>query len=390
MRILVRLLEIAVFLPLFFGTFYVANRLYRNHQIKSCEAFFDSEEKLALDIMKPKWGDKDPVPDLNQERIKVLVIEGGGAQGLYALRVLDYLEKKTGKPICELYDVLCGTSIGSLLTTALSIPQSDNPKKPRFSAEQIIHLFSETAQRTLEPTWGEKIISGYGLLSPILQNQRYIKELESIYGNILFSETINHLVVYGYNFNTSRIMALENRGPSLQSADPVLYQLIGSATTAFGVSPVNKILLSPLYSSQFIGDASYIINNPLQDIVYKLTKAYPDKKFLINSIVISPKEIENTINFPFYSGWLRAIYTYPKLQTLAHNQLTREAMESLSIVYKIEYLLEIGLEQNNEWLEMSSFDFSKKNIDKIDDFAKLILSENKDALDKVATELIKD
>jgi hypothetical protein len=52
--------------------------------------------------------------------------------------------------------------------------------------------------------------------------------------------------------------------------------------------------------------------------------------------------------------------------------------------------LEIGLEQNNEWLEMSSFDFSKKNIDKIDDFAKLILSENKDALDKVATELIKD
>jgi hypothetical protein len=65
-------------------------------------------------------------------------------------------------------------------------------------------------------------------------------------------------------------------------------------------------------------------------------------------------------------------------------------MESLSKVYKIEYLLEIGLEQNNEWLEMSSFDFSKKNIDKIDDFAKLILSENKDALDKVATELIKD
>jgi hypothetical protein len=390
MRILVRLLEIAVFLPLFFGTFYVANRLYRNHQIESYEAFFDSEEKLALDIMKPKWGDKDPVPDLNQERIKVLVIEGGGAQGLYALRVLDYLEKKTGKPICELYDVLCGTSIGSLLTTALSIPQSDNPKKPRFSAEQIIHLFSETAQRTLEPTWGEKIISGYGLLSPILQNQRYIKELESIYGNILFSETINHLVVYGYNFNTSRIMALENRGPSLQSADPVLYQLIGSATTAFGVSPVNKILLSPLYSSQFIGDASYIINNPLQDIVYKLTKAYPDKKFLINSIVISPKEIENTINFPFYSGWLRAIYTYPKLQTLAHNQLTREAMESLSIVYKIEYLLEIGLEQNNEWHKINPNDFSKKNIKKIDDFAKLILSENKDVLDKVSTELIKD
>jgi hypothetical protein len=50
----------------------------------------------------------------------------------------------------------------------------------------------------------------------------------------------------------------------------------------------------------------------------------------------------------------------------------------------------MGLDQNNEWLEMNSFDFSKKNLEKIDDFSKLILSENKDVLDKVADELLKD
>ncbi len=390
MSVLVRLLKFAVFLSLVFGTLFVANLLYRNHQIKSYEAFFDSEEKIALDALKAKLGDKDPVPDLDQERIKVLVIEGGGAKGLYALRVLDYLEKKTGKPICELYDVMGGTSIGSLLVSALSIPQRDNPKKPRFSAEQLLKIFGETAQRTLEPTWGQKILSGFGIFSPILQNQKYIKKLQTLYGNMLFSETINHLIVYGYNFNTNRIIAFDNRGPSLESADPVLYELIGSVTSPWGIAPTNKILLSPLYSPQFIGDAAFIINNPLEDIILKLTKAYPNKKFLINNIVIKPKEVENTIDFQFYSGWLEATARYGDLQTVADNQLTREAMESLSKVYKIEYLLEIGLEQNNEWLEMSSFDFSKKNIDKIDDFAKLILSENKDALDKVATELIKD
>lgn len=390
MSILVRLLKFAIILALVFGTFYVASRLYRNQQIESCEAFFDSEEKIALEVLKPKWGDKDPVPNLDQERIKVLVIEGGGAQGLYALRVLDYLEKKTGKPICELYDVMGGSSIGSLLVSLLSVPQSDNPKKPRYSAEQIIQVFSETATRTLEPTWKEKILSGYGLLSPILQNQKFIKELQSYYGNMLFSETINHLIVYGYNFNTSRVTAFENRGPPLQSADPVLYQLIGSATSPFGIAPVNKILLSPLYTSQFIGDAAFIVNNPLEDVIYKLTKAYPNKKFLINNIIITPKELENTINFPFYSGWLQATKRYKYLQILAHNQMTRDALQTLANVYKIEYLLEMGLDQNNEWLEMNSFDFSKKNLEKIDDFSKLILSENKDVLDKVADELLKD
>ena len=70
--------------------------------------------------------------------------------------------------------------------------------------------------------------------------------------------------------------------------------------------------------------------------------------------------------------------------------MTRDALQTLANVYKIEYLLEMGLDQNNEWLEMNSFDFSKKNLEKIDDFAKLILSENKDILDKVAAELLKD
>jgi hypothetical protein len=70
--------------------------------------------------------------------------------------------------------------------------------------------------------------------------------------------------------------------------------------------------------------------------------------------------------------------------------MTRDALQTLANVYKIEYLLEMGLDQNNEWLEMNSFDFSKKNLEKIDDFSKLILSENKDVLDKVADELLKD
>jgi hypothetical protein len=384
------LLKFAIILALVFGTFYVASRLYRNQQIESWEAFFDSEEKIALEVLKPKWGDKDPVPNLDQERIKVLVIEGGGAQGLYALRVLDYLEKKTGKPICELYDVMGGTSIGSLLISALSVPQSDNPKKPRFSAEQIIQVFSEIAQRTLEPSWKQKILSGYGLLSPILQNQSFIKELQSFCGNLLFSETINHLIIYGYNFNTSRVIAFQNRGIPLQSADPVLYQLIGGATAPFGIAPVSKILLSPLYPSQFIGDAAFIINNPLEDIIYKLTKAYPNKKFLINYIIIAPQEVENTLQFPFYSGWIQATSRYRALMRLGHNQMTREAIQSLSNIYKLDYLLEIGLQQNNEWLKINAFDFSKENLERIDDFAKLILSENKDVLDKVATELIKD
>jgi hypothetical protein len=385
-----RFFKITLLISILFGTFFVANYIYRAKEMESYEKFYKEQEKLALDVLKPQWDQVDPDPNLKQERIKVLVIEGGGAKGLYALRVLNYLEKKTGKPISQLYDVMGGTSIGSLLVSILSVPKEGEVSKPKYSAEEVLSVFSEVAQRTLEPSWKQKILSGFGLLSPILQNQKFIKELQSVYGNMLFSDAINHLILYGYNFSTTKIIPFHNRGVALETADPVLYQLIGGTTSPFGIAPPNKVLLSPLYAPQFIGDAALVINNPLGAMIFELTRLYPNKKFLINYIVISPKEIQDTANFPYYSGWIKAVSMFKILMNQAQNQQIREAMRSLSNIYKFDLMLEIGLEQNSEWVDINSFDFSKKNLEKIDNFAKLILNENKEQLDLVAKELLKD
>ncbi|MBM3195978.1 MAG: hypothetical protein FJZ62_04465 [Chlamydiae bacterium] len=385
---MVYLLRIAIALAVITGAYSVATYIYQKQELKSYENFFLEEEKIALDVMKPKWDEANPQPNQNQDRIKVLVIEGGGAKGLYALRVLNYLEKKTGKPISELYDVMGGTSIGSLLVSLLSVP--NNEGKAKYSAQEVLDVFGKVAQKTLEPNWKQKALSGFGLLSPLLNNIKFIQELKKVYGNMLFSEALNHLVLYGYNFNTTKIIGFHNRGKNLESADPVLYQLIGGSTAPFGISAPNKILFSPFYSSQFIGDAALVINNPLSPIMVDLLKMYPGKKFLVTYIVIGPKELEDTINFPFYSGWIKASGMFKQLMITAQNQLIRESMDSLSAIYKFDFLLEIGLYQNMEWAKMNSFDFSQKNLKKIDEFSKLTLSLNKVALDRVAEELVKD
>jgi hypothetical protein len=59
-------------------------------------------------------------------------------------------------------------------------------------------------------------------------------------------------------------------------------------------------------------------------------------------------------------------------------------------VYKFDLLVEIGLRENNEWRDLDSFDFSEKNLTKIDEFSSLILNENKSVIDKVAKELLSD
>ncbi len=378
---------VLLFIGLVIGSYVLLHRIYQNKEISSFETFYKNEEKIALDILKPLWSEPNPEVNLNQERIKVLVIEGGGAKGLYALRVLDYLEKKTGKPISELYDVMGGTSIGSMIVSLLSLGEKG---KPKYSAEDLVTIFPNLAQKTLQPDWKQNFLSGYGLFSPKINNQKFIKSLQSYYGDTPLSKTLNHLVLFGYNFSTTTIDAFHSRGNKLEAADPLLYQLVGGATSFFGVSPPNKILLSPLYSPQFIGDAALVLNNPLGPLMIELVKMYPNKKFLINYIVIAPKEMPDTINFPFYSGWIKAEGLFIPLIKTAQNQLVREYMKSLASVYKFDLLLEIGLEQNIEWSNIHSFDYSEKNITKIDDFSKLILHENKDALDSIVDELLKD
>lgn len=55
--------------------------------------------------------------------IKILALDGGGIRGLIPIKILQRIEKDMGKPIHELFDVICGTSTGGILALGLGIKQ---------------------------------------------------------------------------------------------------------------------------------------------------------------------------------------------------------------------------------------------------------------------------
>jgi hypothetical protein len=99
-----------------------------------------------------------------------------------------------------------------------------------------------------------------------------------------------------------------------------------------------------------------------------------------------------TADFAFFSGEVEAIQEFPLYIQEGRNQLIRDYINTLakSNVYKFDLLVEIGLRENSEWRDLNSFDFSEKNLTKIDEFSSLILNENKTVIDKVAKELLSD
>src|SRR2546422_5276580 len=59
-----------------------------------------------------------------RQPIRILSIDGGGIRGIIPAMVLAELERRTGRPICKLFDLIAGTSTGGVLALALTKPDA--------------------------------------------------------------------------------------------------------------------------------------------------------------------------------------------------------------------------------------------------------------------------
>ncbi|KQU79896.1 patatin [Mesorhizobium sp. Root102] len=57
-------------------------------------------------------------------RFRILSLDGGGAKGFYTLGVLKEVEATLGGPLCDKFDLIYGTSTGSIIGTMLAIGKS--------------------------------------------------------------------------------------------------------------------------------------------------------------------------------------------------------------------------------------------------------------------------
>ena len=74
---------------------------------------------------------------------KILCIDGGGMCGYIPAYFLAQLEKRTGKPIAEQFDLMAGTSIGGILTLLLATGQP---------ASECVNFFERYGPKIFPPT----------------------------------------------------------------------------------------------------------------------------------------------------------------------------------------------------------------------------------------------
>src|SRR5690349_17897704 len=99
----------------------------------------------------------DPAAQEHNVGMKVLAVDGGGIRGSIPALVLAEIEKRTGRAISSLLDLVAGTSTGAIIGCALTRPAP-------MSADSVAAIYEEEGPQIFHASLLKKITSVGGVI----------------------------------------------------------------------------------------------------------------------------------------------------------------------------------------------------------------------------------
>jgi len=124
--------------------------------------------------------------------MRVLAIDGGGIRGIIPALVLTELERRAGRRVFELFDLIAGTSTGGILACALSAPRP-------MPARRLVALYEEEGPEIFELSLAQRIRSAGGLLDEKYDSAALDSALVRFLSDKRLSETRPDLMVPSYD-----------------------------------------------------------------------------------------------------------------------------------------------------------------------------------------------
>lgn len=105
--------------------------------------------------------------------LRVLVLDGGGARGVFTLEVLRAIELSCGRPIRECFDVLVGTSIGGFIAGCIAAGKTIDEMETEFAPMVACFAKASPTPRSLV----SRLLWGH-----VLEAQGFEDHLTSLFG----------------------------------------------------------------------------------------------------------------------------------------------------------------------------------------------------------------
>jgi patatin-like phospholipase/acyl hydrolase len=125
---------------------------------------------------------------------RILSIDGGGIRGIIPATVLAEIERRTGRHVADLFDVIAGTSTGGILACGLTIP--DATGGPSRSASELVDMYVKEGPRIFP----HEFLGGLRSLVDEKYSQKGIEAvLQQYMGDTMLSDAVTEIIVTAYD-----------------------------------------------------------------------------------------------------------------------------------------------------------------------------------------------
>jgi len=320
--------------------------------------------------------------------VRILSIDGGGIRGIIPLKVLQYIEKKTGQPIHKLFDYIGGTSTGGII--ALGLNSYMPGTQQIYPTAELLKFYTHDGDKLFVPRWTHDIwiINKLALKYQDKPLEAYLQQKFGKETQMGLLPTQCDVTVYSYDLVTNRPFYFGN------NFDQRWFVWQAARATSAAPSFFPAFRLTGDLSALVLVDGGIYINNPAMNLLVRARRMEPDaEKQILVSIGTGEFTRSEVSKEKAGAGWaldLKDPAAVFKLATAGTSRQTDSEVSELMNhgVWQGKYHYYRFQTEFKEDIAMD--DVSKKNTRKLEDLGQQLVEANRDQLDRVCDELCLD
>jgi len=334
-----------------------------------------------------------------KKKIRILSIDGGGIRGIIPAKILvkveELLQEYSQNPrvkISSFFDLIAGTSTGSILGALYLCPKYSGSKEAKYSAKEILDLYLNYGSNIFERSWKTKLIDYFGLGNPLYKEEYLEKMLKDYFDDLKLADLLKPCLFPAYDIEHGKAIFFNQMNAYKDvSQNFLVREVVRASTAAPTYFPVAKLSNQSKESAYSLIDGGIFANNPSLCAYIEACK-FPCQptanEIMILSLGTGSKG--NTYPYQVSKGWGKVGWVIPVID-IYNSSASQTVDHQLNIIYRCHHVkdqyfrIEPDLKQYDVNPAMDCV--SEENIKALVEIGDKIVEENLDMIKQFARKL---
>lgn len=219
-------------------------------------------------------------------KFRILSLDGGGLRGIIPVLVLKEIERRSGKRILDLFDMISGTSTGGLIACGIAV--SDNGKTSKYSLEQIEDIYVKHGKDIFPEKSAFKNFIGKitSLKSPKFSPDGLQKVLTDLMGEKRISDCAKPILVTSYDlFNNEAILFKYRHALNYPENNALLVDVCRATSAAPTYLPAYDFVYEN--KKRICVDGGIYMNNPSMGSLIEVIKYHAENPYNLKELKLA-------------------------------------------------------------------------------------------------------